>query len=140
MAEQENVGVARDAYAAFQRGDIPGLIELLADDIDWWVPGEPEQIPQAGRVSGRAAVGEFFGRLAESEEITHFEPREFIAQGDKVVVTGNYKGRTRPAGRDYDLDWLHVFTVRDGRIAAFREYLDTAALADAHRGAAAQTA
>jgi ketosteroid isomerase-like protein len=139
MAEQENVGVVRDAYAAFQRGDIPGLIELLADDIDWWAPGSPEQIPQAGRVSGRDAVGGFFGRLAESEEITHFEPREFIAQGDKVVVTGNYKGRTRPAGRDYDLDWLHVFNVRDGQIAAFREYLDTAALADAHRGAAAQT-
>jgi ketosteroid isomerase-like protein len=140
MAEQENVGVVRDAYAAFQRGDIPGLIEMLADDVDWWAPGPPEHIPQAGRVSGRAAVGGFFRRLAESEEITHFEPREFIAQGDKVVVTGNYRGRTRPAGRDYDLDWLHVFTIRDGRVAAFREYLDTAALADAHRGAAARTA
>jgi ketosteroid isomerase-like protein len=140
MAEQENVGVVRDAYAAFQRGDIPGLIGLLTEDVDWWAPGSPEQLPQAGRLSGRAAVGGFFERLSASEDITHFEPREFIAQGDKVVVTGNYKGRTKPAGRDYDLDWLHVFTVRDGRLAAFREYLDTAALADAHRGAAAQTA
>ena len=140
MAEQENVGVVRAAYAAFQRGDIPGLIEMLTDDIDWWTPGTPEEIPYAGRLSGRAAVGGFFERLAASEEIAHFEPREFIAQGDKVVVTGNYRGRTRAAGREYDLDWLHVFTVRDGRIAAFREYIDTAALAAAHRGAAAQTA
>ena len=140
MAEQDNVRVAQDAYAAFQRGDIKGLLEMLSEEIDWWTPGAPGQIPYAGRLSGRAAVNGFFTRLAESEEIKHFEPREFIAQGDKVVVSGNYKGRTRPAGRDYDLDWLHVFTVRDGRITAFREYIDTAALADAHRGAAAQTA
>ena len=140
MAEQENVRVVKEAYAAFQRGDIPGLLEILADDIDWWTPGTPEQIPYAGRLRGRGEVGGFFTRLAESEDITHFEPQEFIAQGDKVVVTGNYKGRTRPAGRDYDLDWLHLFTVRDGRIQALREYVDTAALADAHRTAAAQTA
>ena len=140
MAEQENVGVVRAAYAAFQRGDIPGLIEMLTDDIDWWTPGTPGQIPYAGRLSGRAAVGGFFEKLAATEEFTHFEPQEFIAQGEKVVVTGRYRGRTKPAGRDYDLDWLHVFNVRDGRIASFREYLDTAALADAHRGAAAQTA
>jgi len=140
MAEQENVRVVQDAYAAFQRADIPGLLGILSDDIDWWTPGTTEQIPYAGRLRGRGEVGGFFARLGESEEITHFEPREFIAQGDKVVVSGNYKGRTRPAGREYDLDWLHVFTVRDGRVTAFREYIDTAALADAHRGAAAQTA
>lgn len=140
MAEQENAGVVRAAYSAFQRGDIPGLIELLTDDIDWWTPGEPGQIPYAGRRSGHAAAGDFFAQLSEFEEITHFEPGEFVAQGDTVVVSGNYRGRTRPAGRDYDLDWLHVFTVRDGKISAFREYLDTAALAEAHRGVAAQTA
>jgi len=140
MAEQDNVRVVQDAYAAFQRGDIPGVLGSLSDDIDWWTPGTPGQIPYAGRLRGRDEVKGFFGRLAEAEEITHFEPREFIAQGDKVVVTGNYRGRTRTAGREYDLDWLHVFTVRGGRIAAFREYVDTAALAEAHRGVAAQTA
>lgn len=140
MAEQENVRVVRDAYAAFQRGDIPGVIEMLSDDVDWFTPGTPEQIPYAGRLRGPEAVGGFFGRLAESEEITHFEPQEFVAQGDKVVVTGNYRGRTRPAGRDFDLDWLHVFTVRDGKVVAFREYVDTAALAEAHRGAAGRAA
>ena len=140
MAEQDNVRVVRDAYAAFQRGDIAGLLEILSEDIDWWTPGTPGQIPYAGRLRGRDDVRGFFDRLSATEEITHFEPGEFIAQGDKVVVTGNYRGRTRQAGRDYDLDWLHLFTVRDGRISAFREYVDTAALAEAHRGAAAQTA
>lgn len=140
MAEQENERVVRDAYAAFQRADIPGLLEILSDDIDWWIPGSPEQIPGSGRIRGREAVGGFFVTLDESQEFTHFEPQEFISQGDRVVVSGNYKGRTRPAGREFDIDWLHVFTVRDGRVTAFREYFDTAALAEAHRAASAQTA
>lgn len=136
MAEQESVRVVKEAYGAFQRADIPGLLGTLADDVEWWTPGAPEQIPYAGRRRGRGEVGEFFARLSESEEITHFEPQEFIAQGERVVVLGNYRGRTRRAGRDYDLDWLHVFTVRGGRVASFREYVDTAALAEAHRAAA----
>lgn len=140
MAEQENVRVVQDAYAAFQRADIPGLLELFAEDIDWWTPGTPEQIPYAGRRSGRDAVAEFFARLGETTEFTTFEPREYIAQGDRVVASGNYKGRTLTAGRQFDIDWLHVFTVRDGRITSFREYNDTAALAAAFRSVAAQPA
>lgn len=140
MAEQDNVRVVQDAYAAFKRADIQGLLELFAEDIDWWTPGSPEQIPYAGRRSGRGPVGDFFARLAETTEFTVFDPQQYIAQGDRVVASGNYRGRTLTAGRPFDIDWLHVFTVRDGRITSFREYNDTAALAAAFRSVAAQPA
>ena len=140
MAEQDTVNVIKGAYDAFGRRDIPDLLGRLTDDVEWNTPGEAAGIPYAGPKRGREEVAGFFESLAGAEEITDFQPREFIAQGDKVVVEGNYRGRTRPAGREYDLDWLHVFIVRDGRVTSFREYVDTAALAEAHRGAAAQTA
>ncbi|HEV2707592.1 MAG TPA: nuclear transport factor 2 family protein [Pyrinomonadaceae bacterium] len=140
MAEQENVERVQAAYAAFQRGDIEGLLGFMTDDIDWDVPGSREAIPYAGRQRGHAGVTQFFSTLAQTEDISHFEPREFIAQGDKVVVLGNYKGRVKASNRTYDIDWLHIFTLRGDRIAAFREFVDTAALADAHRAATAQTA
>jgi ketosteroid isomerase-like protein len=139
MAEQENVQVVREAYAAFMRADIPALLGLLTEDVAWETPGRPEVIPYAGRRSGRGEVGEFFEILDGAEEFTRFEPGEFIAQGDRVVVLGNYAGRVRASGGPYDLEWVHVFTVRDGRIAAFREYIDTAALTDAYQTAAAAT-
>ena len=140
MAEQDNVEVVKGAYEAFGRRDIPGLLEMLTEDVDWFTAGSPDAIPYAGQKRGRKEVEGFFTTLAATEDITHFEPREFIAQGDRVVVLGNYKGRVLANSRGYDVDWLQVFTVRDGKIAGFREYLDTAALADAHRASAAQSA
>lgn len=140
MSEQENVRLVRAAYDAFQRGDIAGVLANFTEDAEWETPGSSDAIPHAGRKRGHAEITEFFTTLAASEEITHFEPREFVAQGDKVVVIGNYKGTVRATGRGYDIDWLQVFTARDGKLTSFREYLDTAALADAHRAAAARTA
>lgn len=140
MAEKENVQVVKGAYEAFGRRDIQGVLGMTAEDVDWFTPGPPDTIPYAGRRRGRREVGEFFAALAGAEEITHFEPQEFIAQGDRVAVLGNYKGRVLANSRGYDIDWLHVFTVRDGRIESFREYFDTAALADAYRAAVAQRA
>jgi ketosteroid isomerase-like protein len=140
MSEQENVRLVEAAYAAFQRGDIPGVLANFTEDADWDTPGSADSIPHAGRRRGHAEITQFFSALAASENITHFEPREFIAKGDKVVVVGNYKGTVRATGRGYDVDWLQVFTARDGKLTSFREYLDTAALADAHRASAAQTA
>lgn len=140
MAEQDAVEVVKGAYEAFGRRDIAGLLDMMTEDVDWQTPGSPDAIPYAGPRRGRKEVEGFFSKLAETEDITNFEPREFIAQGDKVVVLGNYKGRVLANSREFDLDWLHVFTVRGGKVSGFREFVDTAALADAHRAAAAQSA
>lgn len=139
MAEQDNVKVVQEAYAAFGRADIPGLLELVAEGVDWETPGRPEAIPYAGRRRGRAEVAQFFSTLDEVEEFLRFEPGEFIAQGDRVAVVGSYECRVRQTGRTVALDWLHLFTVRGGRVESFREYLDTAALAAAHQPSAATT-
>lgn len=140
MSEQDNVRLVEAAYAAFQRGDIPGVLSNFTGDAEWETPGAAKAIPYAGRKRGHAEITEFFSALDASENITHFEPREYIAQNDKVVVVGNYRGQVRATRREFDIDWLHVFTARDGKLTSFREYLDTAALADAHRNAASQTA
>jgi ketosteroid isomerase-like protein len=60
-----------------------------------------------------------------------FEPREFIAQGNKVVVLGHGAWTVNATGRDFDSDWVHVFTIEDGHIAAFREFLDSHLAAEA---------
>jgi ketosteroid isomerase-like protein len=131
MSEQENVSVVERAYESFKRGDIASLLDLLTDDVDWRLP-EMENIPFAGRRSGRERVAGFFADLAESQESVKFEPREFVAQGDKVVALGSYVWRVKKNGREYGGDWAHVFTVREGKVAGFQEYMDTAAATAAH--------
>jgi len=66
------------------------------------------------------------------QDAEQFELRELIAQGDKVVALGRYRWRIESTGHSYASDWAHVFTIHDGKVSAFQEYLDTHALAAAY--------
>ena len=88
MSEAENTQIAKDAYAAFGRGDIPAVLGVMTDDIEWVFPGPAEVLPNAGTFTGKEAVGAWFGTLDATVEFQVFEPREFIAQGDKLVALG----------------------------------------------------
>jgi len=126
MSEQESVALVRRAYEQFKGGDIPSLLDSLTEEVDWRLP-EIEGVSFSGGRRGRESVGGFFSQLADSQETVSFEPREFVAQGDKVVALGTYRWRVKKNGREYGGDWAHVFTVRDGRIAGFHEFMDSAA-------------
>ena len=129
MSEAQNTRVVQDAYAAFGRGDIPALLGLMADGIHWQpVIGTASHVPFSGERSGKAGVAEFFKRVAETEDFQQFEPREFVAQGDKVVAIGHYRATAKATGRTFDSDFVMVFTLRDGKVVAFREFTDSAAV------------
>ena len=63
--------------------------------------------------------------------MTAFEIREFIAQGDSVVVLGFDESLVKSTGRTYHNEWVHVWAVQDGQLASVRTYNDTAAAAAA---------
>ena len=139
MNQQKNVSVVEAAYDAFKRGDIPALLNLLSDDVDWAVPG-PAEIPFAGERQGRNQVREFFRIVAESSDFDTFEPVDHIAQADQVVTLGHYAGRAKNTGRRFESNFAMKFRLRDGKIAGFQEYMDTANLAAAYAGAGVATA
>ncbi len=126
MNEEANTYTIRECYEKFGSGDIPGLLDLCADDIDWTVP-EIENAPFSGFWHGRESVEEFFSLLGGAEDITDFEPREFIAQDDKVVVLGRSTATVRSTGRHYSTEWVHICTVKNGKMTGFHEFFDNAA-------------
>jgi uncharacterized protein len=134
VSADENTRLAQSAYEAFGRGDMAALAEVMADDIEWVNPGDAAVDPNAGTFKGKAAVLGWFGGFASTLEFTTFEPREFIAQHDKVVSLVYAEATARNTGRAYVNNEAHVWTVRDGKIARLQIYLDTAATAAAHRG------
>lgn len=131
MSEQENVAIVHQAYTNFTTGNIPALLAQLSDDVTWQLP-EMENVPFSGKRTTPAGVGEFFALVNESEEPLQFEPREMVAQGDKVVSIGYYKWRLKANGREFDSDFAHVFTIRGGKIVVFHEFTDTAACTNAY--------
>ena len=131
MSEPENTATVKQAYDNFKTGNIQALLDQMSDDVTWQLP-EIEGVALAGK---RTGVGEFFATVARDQEVREFEPREFIAQGDKVVSLGNYRWRVKDTGREFKSDFVHIFTIRDGKIVRFREHLDTAAAAAAYQKA-----
>jgi ketosteroid isomerase-like protein len=75
----------------------------------------------------RAGVAEFFGQVAATLEFLQFEPRPFLAQGETVVVLGYEHSRMKSTDRTFKQEWVHVYTLRDGKIATCRIFEDTAA-------------
>lgn len=134
MNEQENTRIVQQAYENFKNGDISALLDLFSEDIDWHLP-EIENASFSGKHKGRTGVAGFFQSLAEAQDVLSFNPQEFIAQGDKVVVLGDYSWRVKSTGREFGSDWAHVWTVKDGKLAGFKEYTDTAAASIAHQKA-----
>jgi uncharacterized protein len=132
MSEQENTGLVQQAYSYFLSGDIPALLGLLSEDVEWLIPG-PESVPVTGNWLGREQVGRFFQTLSDTLEARQFEPREFVAQDEKVVALGHFAWQAKSTGREWESDFAHVFTVRGETVTRFQEYTDTAAQADAFR-------
>ena len=129
VTEQSNEAVVRGIYQSFLSKDLPAVLAVLTEDVEWTLYGSPA-IPFAGTRHGREAVAEWFGILADTVEFRRFEPGEFefVAQGDTVVVQGNEQVTAKATGRAFDQQWVQFMTLRDGKVARFREFTDTAAV------------
>ncbi|PTT70834.1 ketosteroid isomerase [Pseudomonas sp. HMWF007] len=128
MNTEKNVQTVKDFFAAIGRGDKDGLLALVAEDIEWIIPGE--DWPLAGTRHGHAGLADLLETASRSME-TSTEPREFIAQEDRVLVVGFAKGKIKASNKTFEDDWIFAITVRDGRLTKIREYIDTQALARA---------
>ena len=75
----------------------------------------PKEIwPWCGRSSGTKARANFLSEISRVLSFEVFEAREFIAQGDKVVVNASERPRVKATGKVFDSNYVHLYTVRDG--------------------------
>jgi ketosteroid isomerase-like protein len=128
MSTENNVQTVKDLFAAISRGDKEGLLALVAEDIEWIIPGA--DWPLAGTHRGHAGLADLLETASKSIE-TSTEPREFVAQGDRVLAVGFARGKIKATNKTFEDDWIFAITVRDGRLTSIREYIDTQALARA---------
>ena len=128
MSTQKNIQTVKDFFAAIGRGDKEALLALVAEDIEWIIPGE--DWPLAGTHRGHAGLADLLQTASKSIE-TSTEPREFVAQGDRVLVVGFAKGKIKATNKTFEDHFVFAITVRGGRLTNIREYIDTQALARA---------
>ena len=127
MAAASPVDVVRAHYEAIRRHDRAALMATLAEDVDWQVVG-PASMPFGGNYRGRAEAQRFFSTIAQACDVLEFAVDRVVADGDTVIAFGHEHFRVRATGRNWNTDWIQVYTVREGAICRFREYTDTAAI------------
>jgi ketosteroid isomerase-like protein len=132
MDTSQNKQLVMRVYEMYKNKDIKGILALCDEKIEWIAP-DSDYIPFAGSFHGRDQVAQFFSKLEQSQDVIRFEPQNFIAEGDKVAVTGAASWHAKSTGLTYDSPWAHVFTLRDGKIARFEQYSHTAAAEAAFR-------
>jgi ketosteroid isomerase-like protein len=128
MSIEKNIQTVKDFFAAIGSSDREALLALVAEDIEWIIPGK--DWPLAGTHRGHAGLAKLLETAFRSIE-TSTQPREFVAQGDRVLVVGFAKGKIKATNKTFEDDWVFAITVRDGRLTNIREYVDTQALARA---------
>lgn len=124
MSTQENKKLVMEGYQLFQSGAIRELLSRYHDDAEWISP-DIDFVPFSGAFHGKAEIAQFFAHLDAAVHANRFEPQQFIAEDDKVVVTGLANWLAKSTGRTYDSPWVHVFTIRDAKVARFESYYDT---------------
>ena len=129
MSIEKNVQIVKDFFAAIGSADKQRLLALVAEDIEWIVPGEGW--PLAGTHRGHAGLAGVLKKASEEVEMTYPKPPEFVAQGDRVLVVGVATGKIKATNKPFKDDWVFDITVRNGKLTKIREYIDTQALARA---------
>ena len=120
-----SVDVVKAAYAAFGRGDIAAIVAACDEKVDWQFHGG-KRVPYSGRF-GKADIARWFGDVAKFDDVQIFEPREFIESGENVTVIGWERCAARPSGRVFECPWVHVFTIKNGKVTRFWGMYDSEA-------------
>jgi len=121
---EKSIEVVKGIYEAFGRGDVPAVLAAMADDIEWY---EAEGMPYGGLHHGPdAAARNVLGPVVHDIPDVAAMPEELIASGNTVAVVAHYTGTGKATGKELDLRVVHVWDVRDGKIARFRQFADTA--------------
>ena len=121
---QENVETTRDAFAAFNRGDLDGWLEYLTDDIDY--RAAEGALDDRGPIHGKDALRAHVQDWLDTFDDFRQEPIEVIDAEDKVILVIRITGRAKLSGVDTELTYAAVYTIRDGRVAVGREYFTRA--------------
>src|SRR5947199_7165378 len=100
---KSNLAAVKQGFTDFATGDFQSIINRCTDDVVWGSYKNPD-VPISGFYYGKEGVHEFFFMLTKLVTLTEFEPKEFIAENENVVVLGRQKGTVNETGKTFEHD------------------------------------
>jgi uncharacterized protein len=111
----------RNAYAAFNRGDIDAALKPFDPQIEW---SEPSEFPGGGRYHGLVGVKQYLTQSRAGFDEGSSEPEQFIPAGNRIVVFVHARVRSSGSKEWHDLRLADVYTIRDGKAVEMRAFSD----------------
>ena len=120
--------VVQQAYEAFARGDVPAILNIVADDVDWEFVGSPA-LSYAGKRRNRKEVADFFTALSRADGSYFRAARAFIDAGEHVTVfrLGKINGARNGNTEFLVQNGAILFTVKNDKVTRWRGFFNTAA-------------
>jgi ketosteroid isomerase-like protein len=120
-----HLDLAHRLYDAFRRSDPEGLLACLHPDFQGTVTaGLPDDL--GGRYQGpESMLRDCWARVARRLDVRPVPERFLLADDDRVVVLGSYRGTARGGPRELDAAFAHVLHVRDGLIDELVQVTDS---------------
>jgi ketosteroid isomerase-like protein len=125
---QDSRAIAELFWSRLQSGDREGVLDLLADEVDWFVPGRPEVVPWAGARGTKDEVREFLGMLGGAMVGVENDVQAVLGDGDDAVVVGFFRHRSKATDRIFASEYALHLRVKDGKVIRYHIYEDTEAL------------
>lgn len=127
----QNKTIINGLYQAFSTGDIPGVLGAMDSQIVWneaegnrYADGNPYKGPEA-------VLNGVFAPIMEEHEYFNLKDIELHEMhNDKILATLRYDAKTKK-GKNYNAQAAHFWTLKDGKIVAFQQYVDTKKLHEA---------
>ena len=117
--ELENL---RRIYDALLGPDVDELRSRAAHDIEITLP---ESVPWGGTRHGLDGIESLAESFQEHVEGSWADADDFLAVGDRVVVLGRIRGRSRTSGEEFEVPFVHVWGLTDGVPSVLRAYFDS---------------
>jgi len=124
------IDLVKRSYVAFAEHDLDRVLADMHPDIEWQ---QAQGLPHGGTYRGLPDVRANIFDPLDRDWWDGFtaDPDEFLDAGDQVVVLGRYRGRAKQTGKQLDVPFVHIWTVRDDKAIRFRQFLDTAGWVEA---------
>lgn len=126
MSADDNIKTIMNVYEAFGRGDVPAMLDVLTDDVDWAAETTSTVAPWYGARHGKDAVAAFFEAFGSTMDVEEFTPISFASNDTDVMTVVRFRVKARATGKTAAMNLHHYFRFRDGKISYYRGSEDSA--------------
>ncbi len=121
-----NTQIIQKLYENFGNKDIPAILDMLTDDVIFedysglWNGSTHQVVPFHGKYEGKEGMVKFFTKMAETTDITSFEPQDFCVNGDRVIALVNLGGSYKQSGISGKDLWVKIWDLENGKVKRLR--------------------